>query len=65
MEYIQLVNQRAQLTKQINEYLDVHSDTMDDNLNTHPVWQPYNQMLAEYAKIEDQIRVKQYVQNAK
>lgn len=63
--YIELINARSKLTKEINSYLDIHSETMDDTLNTHSVWQPYNKMLAEYSLLEDKIRTAEYVQNAK
>lgn len=63
--YIELINARSKLTKDINSYLDIHSETMDDTLNTHEVWKPYNKMLDEYSKLEDKIRMAEYVQNTK
>ena len=60
-EYMSLVNQRAKLTKWFNDYLELNSDKMDDVPNTDPIWQPYNEQSKIYSKVEDRIKVIEYV----
>lgn len=60
-EVIDLVNERTKLNTWFNDYLDEHSDAMDELNNKHPIWQPYNENLERYREIEAKLRDLNYV----
>ena len=60
-EVIDLVKERSNLTVWFTDYLEKNSDAMDELNNKHEIWVPYNINIKKYSKIEDRLRVLNYV----
>ena len=60
-EVVGLVKERSQLTIWFTDYLEKNSDAMDELNNKHEIWKPYNINIKKYSKIENRLRVLNYV----